>query len=321
MVVGVARDGESIELRRAGADRVVHDLRELAEISQLAGTGESAGTGENLRSEGDRPGPSSAMQHSAAIATQLHGKRLALFLDYDGTLTPIVPTPEAAVLSDCVRTAVRHLTDLCLVAVISGRELTDVRQRVGLPELYYAGSHGFDIAGPGGLRLEHPAGQRAIPLLDQAQALLDERLRSVSGARLERKRFSLAVHFRLVSSPEEEELVRAAVGSVVSRLPGLRVGQGKKIFELRPDVDWGKGRAVAWLMDQLQVQTDGWLTVYVGDDVTDEEAFDELKAHGITVLVSDEPRPTAARWRLRDTEEVGRFLLLLQELARDGAGA
>nr|NIP73230.1 trehalose-phosphatase [Gammaproteobacteria bacterium]NIR30345.1 trehalose-phosphatase [Gammaproteobacteria bacterium]NIR98189.1 trehalose-phosphatase [Gammaproteobacteria bacterium]NIT63856.1 trehalose-phosphatase [Gammaproteobacteria bacterium]NIV20860.1 trehalose-phosphatase [Gammaproteobacteria bacterium] len=95
----------------------------------------------------------SALERLDEIAERMRDKRPCLFLDYDGTLTPIVARPELAVLSEALRDTLRRLARRAMVAVISGRDLQDVRERVGLSELYYAGSHGFDIAGPAGRRI------------------------------------------------------------------------------------------------------------------------------------------------------------------------
>src|SRR6266481_8099410 len=92
----------------------------------------------------------SALEHVQEIAGRSH--RVAVFLDYDGTLTPIVGRPENAWLSDSMRQTLRELAVRARVAILSGRDLDDVRRRVDIDSIVYGGSHGFDIAGPGGLR-------------------------------------------------------------------------------------------------------------------------------------------------------------------------
>src|SRR5437762_2513967 len=121
-------------------------------------------------------------------------KPLALFLDYDGTLTPIVERPERAELADSTRQVVRTLAKQLPVAVLSGRDLDDVRRRVDIDGIVYAGSHGFDIAGPRGLRKQVAA--EFLPVVDLAERELGEMLAGIPGAMLERKRFSIAAHYR-----------------------------------------------------------------------------------------------------------------------------
>jgi trehalose-phosphatase len=217
-----------------------------------------------------------------------------------------------------MRAAVRRLAALCPVAVISGRDLDDVRERVALADIHYAGSHGFDIAGPGGLRHAHPAGLAALPRLDAAERRLREALRPVSGSQVDRKRYSIAVHFRRVAE-DEVPRVEQAVDAELQRAPGLRKGHGKKVFELRPDVDWDKGSAVRWLLETLGLERDDVVPVYVGDDVTDEDAFRELarRERGIGIAVMDAPRQTAATFCLPDPDAVQTFLEMLARLLEE----
>jgi alpha,alpha-trehalase len=251
----------------------------------------------------------SALEAWDEIAERLESKRPALFLDYDGTLTPIVSRPERAVLGDRMRATLRDLADLCPVTVVSGRDLADVRALVGLAGVAYAGSHGFDIEGPGGLRLEHEGGLACLGELAEAERELREHVADLPGAWVERKRFAVAVHFRDVADPDVPR-VEIAFGDVRARHPGLRPSRGKKVVELRPDVDWDKGRAVLWLLDALGPNAEGRLPFYLGDDETDEDAFRILASgDGVTVRVGAGPRsPTHARYRLTDTDEVLRFL-------------
>ncbi len=250
-----------------------------------------------------------ALAELDAIVARLRTGRPAIFLDYDGTLTPIVDRPEDARLDPAMREAVRVLARRHPLAVVSGRDLGDVRARVDVDEAFYAGSHGFDIAGPGGSRHRHPEALARAGALDAAESTLAGQLHGVPGARVERKAFSLAVHYRQVA-PADLPRVESVVEAVRAAQPGLRVQAGKKVFDFQPDVPWHKGRAVQWLM---QAVGDGALVpLYVGDDVTDEDAFRTLSGTGVTVAVLDEPRSTAAGFHLRSTADV---LTLLHALA------
>jgi trehalose 6-phosphate phosphatase len=265
---------------------------------------------------GDRPW---ALDHVDAIVERLCRGRTAIFLDYDGTLTPIVDRPEDARLGGAMREVVGALARRHPLAVVSGRDLDDVRARVGVEEAFYAGSHGFDIVGPGASRHRHPDALAHVATLDQAEAELATRLRDLPGSRVERKAFSLAVHYRLVAAVDLPRL-QAAVEAVRATHPALRVQAGKKVFDFQPDVPWHKGRAVMWLMEA--VGDEALVPLYVGDDVTDEDAFRTLAERGVTVAVLDAPRPTAAQYRLRDTQGVHELLrALLRRLPAPAADA
>jgi trehalose 6-phosphate phosphatase len=251
--------------------------------------------------------PPSALERLPEITARLAGRRLALFLDYDGTLTPIVERPEDAVLAEPTRDVLRRVAERHAVAIVSGRDLADVRARVGIEGLYYAGSHGFDIAGPRGSHT-HEAALAAAPLLAAAAGELERGLKPLAGVQVERKRFAIAVHFRRARESDVAP-VEAAVDRALARHPGLRKTGGKKIFELRPDVDWDKGRAVLWLLGELGLGAA--LAVYIGDDVTDEDAFRALAGRGVGIAVQDAPQPTAAHYTLRDPGEVRELLARL----------
>ncbi len=241
---------------------------------------------------------------AASILRDAAGRGLALFLDYDGTLTPIVERPEDAVLAPETRLVLRALAQRHPVAIVSGRDLADVRARVGLDGLYYAGSHGFDIAGPRGSHA-HEAAREAAPLIAAAGDAIERDTARLAGVQVERKRFAVAVHFRRACDADLGA-VESAVDRALAQHPGLRKTGGKKIFELRPDVDWDKGRAMLWLLEKLGLADA--LPVYIGDDDTDEDAFRALGSRGIGIAVLDAPRATAARHALPDPGAVREFL-------------
>jgi trehalose-phosphatase len=291
LVVGVDRTGHRSELEAAGADVVVDDLGEvIVETSP--------------RSIRDLP---DALSHSEEIRKRLDGVTPAVFLDYDGTLTPIVERPEDALFPEAVRSAVERLASRCHVAVISGRDVHDVRGMVGIDGIFYAGSHGFDVAGPGGFAEQHAVD--FVPELDLAEVELRSLLSTTPNVRLERKRFAIAVHVRQVDERRVPE-VEAAVDRIALAHERLRKSVGKKVFELRPSVEWDKGRALVRLMSVLGLDGNNVVPVYVGDDLTDEDAFDVIQDRGLGVVVRGETddRPTSARYSLASPEEIGAFL-------------
>ena len=251
----------------------------------------------------------SALEHVQEIAGS--GDRLAVFLDYDGTLTPIVSHPEDAWLSDSMRQTLRSLAARVPVTILSGRDLDDVRGRVHVDGIVYAGSHGFDIAGAGGLRRELGAGY--LPVLDTAERELRDALDEIPGAQLERKHFSVAAHYRNVDENDAFR-VALAVDAVAARHRELRRINGKKVYELLPDIDWDKGKAVLWLLETLGLVRGKVLPIFIGDDRTDEDAFRALEKRGLAILVSEQPQVTAARYWLNNPEEVECFLQKITDL-------
>jgi trehalose-phosphatase len=245
----------------------------------------------------------SALEHVQEIARS--GHRIAVFLDYDGTLTPIVSHPEDAWLSESMQQTLRSLASRVPVAILSGRDLDDVRGRVLVDGIVYAGSHGFDIAGAGGLRRE--LGAAYLPVLDEAEMELRGALDEIPGAQLERKHFSVAAHYRNVKENDAFR-VASAMEAVAVRHRELRRMDGKKVYELLPDIDWNKGKAMLWLLDTLGLEGGSALPIYIGDDRTDEDAFRVLEKRGVAILVSEQPHETAATYFLNNSEEVERFL-------------
>ncbi|MEX2230152.1 MAG: trehalose-phosphatase [Dehalococcoidia bacterium] len=273
LVIGVDRVGgaHARALRERGAHVVVDDLGAVR-------VGDS-----RERPVADIP---DALGEWERLAGRLRTAALALFLDFDGTLSPIVEDPELAELLPGTRAVLERLGRRCTVAVISGRDLQDVRRRVGITGIWYAGSHGFELMAPDGTYHEQDAADDAVPALDRAERSLSRRLSAIEGVLLERKRFTLAVHYRRVDRGTVGT-VTAAVDEACRRERGLRVMHGKQVMELRPDVDWDKGSALHRLVDQLHLDRRRVLPLYGGDDLTDEDAFRALAGWGIGVLVRD----------------------------------
>jgi trehalose 6-phosphate phosphatase len=244
----------------------------------------------------------------------------AFFLDYDGTLAPLAPRPELAVLPAATREVLRRLAARFPVAVLSGRAREDVAALVGLENLIYAGSPGFDIAGPS-LRREAGEGLPTdiLETIDRAAAFLAHALAGLPGVLVEPKRFALAVHFRLAAAADLPRIERE-VDAAAALYPELRKTHGKKVFEFRPTLAWDKGQALLWLLEQFQIGQIGRIRpirpiplcpIFIGDDLTDEDAFRAVKSdrgQGLGILVAGEPRETAAEYSLCDPEQVREFL-------------
>ena len=255
-------------------------------------------------------------EREGEIRARLEGRTPVVFLDYDGTLTPIVEDHTKAILSDDMRAAVAAVAGRCQVAIVSGRDVATMRDLVGLDALYYAGSHGFEIGGPAGWHDAIEKGVEALPELDQAERELRKRLEGIPGHAVERKRFSIAIHYRRAAAADVERITRV-VDRVALDHRRLRRGIGKKVLRLQPDIAWDKGHAVLWLLERLGLDRPDLLPMYIGDDVTDEDAMQALRGRGIGIVVrgEDDARETAARYALADCADVRRFLELLTSLA------
>lgn len=228
--------------------------------------------------------------------------RILLGLDFDGTLSEIVDSPGKAVLSPETRRLLRALVKRpdIKVAVLSGRALEDIKKRVGLPGVYYAGNHGLQIDGPG-LQWTHP---RADELDHAHWRPLEEDLRNIPGALIERKRLGMAVHYRKVP----KRYVRRLADRVRARFAALRdkfrILRGKKTYDIRSAVSWNKGHALGAIRDRLP---GGWMGVFIGDDLTDEEGFRTLGPRALTIRVG-RVKETEAQYIFSDRKQVERLL-------------
>ncbi|BBN46472.1 hypothetical protein MINTM008_09650 [Mycobacterium intracellulare] len=242
-----------------------------------------------------------------------------MFFDFDGTLSDIVDDPAAARPVAAAVEALRKLAAQCPVAVLSGRDLADVSQRLGVPGIWYAGSHGFELTAPDGTHHQNDAAAAATPVLEQAAAELRDRLDSIPGVMMEHKRFGVAVHYRNAARDRVGEV--AAAVRAAGRRDGLRVTTGREVIELRPDMDWDKGKTLRWVIDHLrEADARPLVPIYLGDDITDEDAFDAVRDDGIPILVrhsEDGDRATAALFALDSPARAAEFTERLAQRLSD----
>lgn len=270
----------------------------------------------------------SALSSFDNVIKHAHQKQVVVFLDYDGTLSPIVEDPERAFMSTEMRASVKDLASCFPTAVISGRSRPKVYEFVQLAELYYAGSHGMDIMGPAkcsdGFRVKgtksrdkkgnevvlfQPASEY-LPLINKVYTALIETTKLVKGAKVEHNKFCVTVHFRRVKEKHWEALAER-VGNVLKDYPSLNLTHGRKVLEVRPSISWDKGKAVDFLLKSLGFKdTSDVFPLYLGDDKTDEDAFRTINGakHGCSILVSSVAKSTDAKLSLQDPSEVMLFL-------------
>lgn len=285
-VIGVDRVGHEDDLYQNGADIVVKDLSEVCVIP--------------------RNSKKDALESIDEIKKLIKNKRVVFFLDYDGTLSPIADRPEHAFLPDETKKTLECISKKFTVSIVSGRDLVDVRRCVGIDGLYYAGSHGYDIAGPY-RNFQISEAERFINTINLAEVELQERLNSIEGVILERKKFGVAIHYRLVAEVNLNS-VSKIVEDVHSKHLELRKTSGKKVFELQPKIDWHKGKALLWLLECLGLDQEDVIPFYIGDDVTDEDAFKVIAEKGIGISVQENMKPTFAKYTLKNPKAVQIFL-------------
>jgi len=235
---------------------------------------------------------------------------LLVGLDFDGTLAPIVRDPADASMTTDARAALQALaarTDT-RIAFVSGRALSDIEGRTAIRGAWCVGNHGFEVRG-GGIDRIHPAAAAAAPHITRLASQLREQLADVHGVIVENKTFTLSVHYRMIASEADVTRVHETVATAAGALPGLRRAEGRKVIEVRPDVDWDKGTAFQFLRDTLEPQIGTPPALFIGDDVTDEDAFRVLRDDEWPIIVADAlERDTLARARLHTPDDVAAFL-------------
>uniref|UniRef100_A0A0A1XDM0 Alpha,alpha-trehalose-phosphate synthase [UDP-forming] A n=3 Tax=Zeugodacus cucurbitae TaxID=28588 RepID=A0A0A1XDM0_ZEUCU len=235
-----------------------------------------------------------------------YNHKLALLLDYDGTLAPIAPHPDLATLSPEIKNVLFKLSNHSdvYVAVISGRNVDNVKRMVGIEGITYAGNHGLEILHPDGSKFVHPM---PIEFEDKVSLLLKALQDSVcrDGAWVENKGALLTFHYRETPAELRPAMIEKARGLIIKY--GFKATEAHCALEARPPVQWNKGRASIYILrtsfgvdwsERIKI-------IYVGDDLTDEDAMVALKgmARTFRVTSSDIVR-TAADHRLPSTDSV-----------------
>ncbi len=247
-------------------------------------------------------------------------KHALILSDYDGTLTRIVQRPDQATLPEEARASLAVLAKAPFfsVGVISGRELADIKAAIGLQGIYYAGNHGLEVEGPG-LSYIDPAALKNRPVLQQIVSDLQAQLGDIPGVIVEDKGLSLSVHYRMVVHYQQQRITYTIkrICTPFMRQGKVKLSPGKKVWNIMPDVDWNKGQAVAKIFEHVSTKhaKDRLLPIYMGDDVTDEDALRTTKGlGGWSVFVGQPESCSTAEYFLPSSQEVIEFLSRLTRL-------
>ena len=218
------------------------------------------------------------------IENKILGKKfLFIGLDYDGTLTPIVSHPDHAWLPQDTKSLLKDLLNLpnTFVSIISGRSYDDVRRRAGIKRIIYAANHGMEIKGRD-FSFSIKNSKKYIEEINKTCRNMTQRLKEIEGVWVENKGLTASVHYRLADS-EDVKKMKQIILPIIKTSKDLKLRRGKKVWEIRPNVDWNKGKAVAYILERCLKKNlkRKSVVVYIGDDQTDEDVFSLLREDGI----------------------------------------
>lgn len=246
------------------------------------------------------------------IAQKINNNNLFIFLDFDGTLAPIVSVPEKAVLPEATKKLLERMSrnPKIKIAFISGRRLDDIKSKIGIKNAIYSGNHGLQLEGPK-IKFEPLISSRYQMIIERVKNDLEQKITHIQGAFVEDKGVILSLHYRLVDKKEIPALKTIFHETTIFYLVSnkIKTKQGKMVLEVCPPVEWDKGKIVLWILARnlFASKGEGILPIYIGDDVTDEDAFRAIKNKGLTVFVG-EAKKSHAQYYLKDHNKVQKFL-------------
>ncbi len=242
-------------------------------------------------------------------------ERIILFLDYDGTLTPIVERPEMAVADEELKNLLNTLSANPKIEIIitSGRAIQTLKQLIPLRNIVYAGDHGINIEFPSGESFTWHKAKQVNPIINKIYNELSQYFKSEPRVILEKKNSNLSVHYRLLEDVNKINETIQATYKIVKKHDKsslLQIFTGSKIVEIRAK-GWDKGKVVEIISKKLKT-TNRDLMFFIGDDITDEDGFKKIKSTGIPILVkNDNNRETFADYFLNNPLQVRQFLSYL----------
>lgn len=247
-----------------------------------------------------------------SVVKKIDKNNLFIFLDFDGTLAPIVPTPKRAVLPKAAQRLLTKMSESpnIKLAFISGRRLEDIKSKIKIKNAIYSGNHGFQLEGPK-IKFQPLISPQYQKIIERVKSDLGQKIAHIQGAFIEDKGIILSLHFRLVDKKKIAELKTIFHETVILHLVSnkIKIKEGKMVLEVWPPVEWDKGKIVLWLLARRLLASKGGdiLPIYIGDDVTDEDAFRVIKNKGLAIFVGT-PKTSYAQYYLKNHSEVQKFL-------------
>jgi trehalose 6-phosphate phosphatase len=240
------------------------------------------------------------------------GSRILLFLDYDGTLVPIKKAPKLAVLHPWRRQFLKRLAEQVFICIVSGRSLAELQELVAIKGIAYIGNHGLEIS-CGQKVWVHPEARKIKPILRNSLKRIQVTTQDLPGVLVEDKGLTGSIHYRQLPPAFWTPLKEIILAEVGSKGRALKITEGKRVFEIRPNIQWDKGRGIRELIGWLR-PTETALRIYIGDDQTDEDAFKTFNRDALTILVGRR-QDTSAQYHLAEVDGVWDFLRALFSLA------
>ncbi len=236
-------------------------------------------------------------------------------LDFDGVLSAIAPTGGEAFISDENITLLKECAKLFPVAIITGRTFDNIKKKIDIKNVLYIASHGLEWEEDGKYHVK-PIPKEIIEIINLAKDKIKPLMNRYPGMIFEDKSFMFAVHYRIMDPKLTETFIKemTSILEPIVQKNKLRLDHNLMTFELRPEIDWDKGDSVLFAESYFNKKTGKSLVpIYIGDGLTDEDAFAVLKKDGISIRVG-ETKTSTAKWYLRDQKEVDLFLKWLLDL-------
>ena len=243
--------------------------------------------------------------------------KIFLFLDYDGTLVPIKPRPELAVFPPSTKKLIKKLWGCpkIYLAIVTGRTLKEIKKLIDINGIAYVGNHGFEIEYEKKCWI-HPVSAQISPTIRKIIYNIKDYTKEIYGVLIEDKGLIVSIHYRLATDKSAREIKKIVYKVISPYHEMFCVGSGKKVYEIRPCVDWHKGKAILKVSRLLGI-TENSLKIYIGDDLTDEDAFEVLGEKDISVVVGHK-ESSRAQYFCKNSGEVEEFLETVCEITKNG---
>jgi len=245
-------------------------------------------------------------------------EKVLLCMDHDGTIAEVITTLIASRITKSMRNTLHSLSQNTRIhlAIISGRTIDNLREVVNIKSdnIFYAGNHGFEIEGAG---INYTFNDKdALEKIRVITEEMDKKFSNVDGLVFEKKIFTTSFIWSAVT-PEKQESIRNEILEALQKYKDIRIVEGKKLFNIRPDVNINKGIAINIIGNHFY--KNGWrkhiTVIYIGDDNSDEDAFKILEDKDIGIVVNEiPPEDTNAGYYLKSVKEVEDFLKWVSEI-------